>query len=133
MSQNLNHSETFGIGTDIIEIGRIKKAMDSGLFLKKCFTERECAYFLSRHCKAETIAGSFAAKEAVVKTMGTGIGAIGWRDIEILRDSKGRPYVEFSEKACQWLAENHVGHFKITISHCRDYAVAFCIAQCVYK
>ena len=85
--------EIFGIGTDIIEISRIKKNLESERFLKRIFTDNEIKYFESRGMKRESIAATFSAKEAISKAVGTGIRGFKFNDIEVLRDEKGRPYV----------------------------------------
>ena len=75
------------IGVDIIEIYRIKELLDKNpRFLEKMFTSKEIEYFESKGFKAETIAGNFAAKEAISKSIGTGIRKFNLRDIEVLRD-----------------------------------------------
>ncbi len=76
----------FGIGTDIIEIKRIKKAIArSPRFIERLFTEQELEYYKKKDMKAQHIAGGFSAKEAVLKALGTGLRGFKWKDIEILR------------------------------------------------
>lgn len=112
-----------GIGVDIIEIERIKQVVDkTNGFLKRVFTSDEVKYFEQRKNNPEVIAGNFAAKEAVVKAMGTGINGFEWTDVEILRDSLGKPYVLLYNEASKILANNCVIH--VSISHCKEYAVA---------
>ena len=73
-----------GVGTDIVQVGRIGTAIKrTPMFLEKVFTEEERKYFKSRNNNLETIAGNFAAKEAISKAMGTGIRGFGLLDIEI--------------------------------------------------
>lgn len=105
-----------GIGTDIVKISRIAKAMEQKLFLSKVFTEREQAERLG---KAESYAVAFAAKEAVVKALGTGFREIGFHDIEILHEENGKPYLcLYGEKKENW---------HISLSHEKEYAVAMVI------
>lgn len=112
-----------GVGIDIIEIERIKKAISKNkTFLKKIFTEREIGYFDSRNNRTEVIAGNFAVKEAVVKALGVGFVGIGFKDVEALRDTFGKPYIVLHNKARTMLGSNCTIH--VSISHCRDYAVA---------
>src|SRR5437016_843460 len=89
-----------GIGTDIIEIGRIEKIISryGQKFLDRIFTKREQEYCLKHKMSSRHFAGRFAAKEAVVKALGTGITLhVAWTDIEILNDSQGKPFVSFSD------------------------------------
>lgn len=114
----------YGVGTDIIEIERVKRAVERRpRFLEKLFTPKEREYFALRRMKWETIAGNFAAKEAVSKALGTGIGKIGFQDMEVLRDERGKPIVFFAETV-----ELPFGvHCLLSITHCRDYAAATAI------
>ena len=113
-----------GIGTDIIEIDRVKKAVDRNpRFLEKMFTKQEIEFFKSRKLKAETIAGSFAVKEAVSKALGTGIRGFAFNDIEVLRNDLGKPLVFLSEKILNYLNIKEV-RIHATISHNLDTAVA---------
>lgn len=117
------------IGIDIIEIDRIEKAVTkSAKFLDKIFTENEIKYFESKGFKAETIAGNFAAKEAVSKSIGRGIREYGFRDIEILRDELGKPIVKTYNNLEKICIDYNVLEIKVSISHCKDYAVANAIA-----
>ena len=84
-----------GIGVDIIEIYRIKEILDKNpRFLEKVFTSKEIEYFESKDFRPETIAGNFVAKEAISKSIGTGIRKFNLRDIEVLRDELGKPTVK---------------------------------------
>ena len=87
-------------GIDIININRIKKILLSKRkqFLNRIFTEREIVYIAKKNYNANTIAGIFAAKESVSKVLGTGIGYINWKDIEILHNENGKPYVNINLK-----------------------------------
>lgn len=118
-----------GIGTDIIEIRRIEKAASHNNFLAKFFTQNENKYFNSKNRNSHSIAGNFAAKEAVSKALGTGFRTFSPVDIEILRDDNGAPYVVLHSGA-KTLAES-IGIVKmyISISHCIDYATAYAVAE----
>lgn len=84
------------IGVDIIEIERVRSAMDKhAKFLNKIFSEREIEYIRSKAKPHESAAGGFAAKEAFVKFLGTGFRSVSPRDIEVLRDPLGKPYIVF--------------------------------------
>ncbi|SHH48368.1 holo-ACP synthase [Tepidibacter thalassicus] len=114
-----------GIGVDIIEIDRIKNAVNrNNRFLDRVFTEKEIEYFESKNFKIETIAGNFAAKEAVSKAFGTGIRNFKLTDIEILRDNLGKPHVKLYNNLYKLSKKLNVVEIMISISHCREYAVA---------
>lgn len=113
------------IGIDIVEIGRIKKALNKNdNFLNKLFTDKEIELFKSKEYSPQTIAGNFAAKEAISKSLGLGIRDYGFKDIEILRDELGKPTVKTHnnlEKICR---DCGILQIKVSISHGKDYAVA---------
>ena len=114
-----------GIGVDIIEIHRIQRAaLNNPKFIERIFTEAEIRYFESISFKAESIAGSFAAKEAISKAMGSGFKGFNFKDIEILRDENGRPYVMGYNNFNELTQELKVEEIMISISHCKEYAVA---------
>ena len=116
-----------GIGNDIIEISRIRNSLSryQQHFLNKIYTPAEQEYCFKRQDPAPGLAGRFAAKEAIAKALGSGIGAkLSWLDIEVLSSSEGKPYVVFSSKVNNIFDSPQV---LITISHCREYAVATAI------
>lgn len=115
------------IGTDIIEIKRIDKAMKIEKFRKKIFTEAEMV-FISRK-GVHSAAANFAGKEAVAKALGTGIKGFKATDIEILRNDLGRPYVLLHNGAKQLADSNNVTSLHISLSHCKEYAVAFVVME----
>ncbi|MCI1959223.1 MAG: holo-ACP synthase [Clostridia bacterium] len=117
-----------GVGTDIIEIKRIEKAVKKDAFLKKCYTENEIKNF-GKSTFAQSAAGVFAAKEAVSKAFGTGFRYFSANDIEILKDEMGKPIVNLSEKASDTAKELGIKKIYISISHCNEYAVAFAVAE----
>lgn len=118
------------IGIDIVEIGRIKNALNKNEhFLKKLFTEKEVELFRQKEYAPQTIAGNFAAKEAISKSLGLGIRGYNFLDIEILRDKLGKPIVKTHnnlEKICD---DYGVLEIKVSISHGKDYAVANAITM----
>ena len=118
-----------GIGTDIIEIQRISKAIErNSNFIKKVFTENEQQYFKTWNNNKHTIAGIFAAKEAVSKALGTGIRGFGLRDIEILHDNLNKPLVNLNLKVIE---KNNLKKYKfhLSISHSNDNAIAFAVLE----
>lgn len=119
----------YGTGTDIVEIKRIEKALNKESFVKKCFTENEIIYLKSKNFSPETAAGIFAAKEAISKALGTGFRGFMPQDLEILHNEFFKPYVNLLPKG-EKIADNlGVNNIYISISHCRDYALAFALAE----
>ncbi len=116
----------FSVGVDIVEIERVKKAILNSSFTKMVFTENEQKFLKT---KAQSFAGNFAAKEAVVKAFGTGFGAISPKDVEILRNEAGKPYVVFYNAALDFIKTNKITAVHISISHDRSSAVAFAVAE----
>ena len=112
-------------GTDIIEISRIRKSIDElgETFKNKVFTQKEIEYCESKgKQKYQHYAARFAAKEAVFKAISkilNGKYDITWKDIEVLNDENGRPYIKLSEQFA-----NKIEDIDISISHCKEYAVA---------
>ncbi len=119
-----------GIGIDIIEIERIAKALErhGEQFRRRLFTptERQKEAILSPPALAIHYAGRFAAKEAVVKALGTGFHGIDWHDIEILSDPQGKPTVQLAPELVTRF-ENPI--LLVTISHSKIHATAFCLWQ----
>ena len=121
-----------GMGIDIIEIDRIKKAIErSNKFLDRCFSEEEKIFFDTRNRRGEVIAGNFAAKEAFAKAMGTGIREFELAEISVLRDALGKPYIKLSGSAREIVNIMAVSTIHVSISHCRQYAVANVILESV--
>ncbi|SHH50926.1 NAD(P)H-hydrate epimerase [Caloranaerobacter azorensis DSM 13643] len=118
-----------GSGIDIIEIDRIKKAVENEKFIKRIFCEEEIEYFLKRNMNIRTIAGMFAGKEAVSKALGQGIRNYKWTDIKILHDNLGRPFVVLSGNAENVSRELGIENIQLSISHCDTYAAAFAVAE----
>ncbi|MGL5716571.1 MAG: holo-ACP synthase [Paraclostridium sp.] len=113
------------IGIDIVEIERIRNALDKNKrFLKKIFTKEEIKYFESKNFRSETIAGNFAAKEAISKAIGTGIRNFNFIDIEVLRNDLGKPIVKTYNNLADTCIDYNVLEIKVSISHSEKYAVA---------
>ena len=115
------------IGVDIIEIDRIDRAVSRwhDSFLKRIYTQAE----LECHRSISSLAARFAAKEAVMKALGTGARGVNWRDIEILTNGSGAPQVRLHGRALARSKELGVAQFSISMSHSREYAVAFVIGH----
>lgn len=123
-----------GIGNDIIEIGRIQKAIERNAnFIHKHFTLKEQAYFQTRNHAPETIAGNFAAKEAVSKALGTGFRGFGPSDIEVIRNEAGAPIVCLYAGAKELAKAKGISTIWVSISHCKAYATAYAIAEIACK
>ena len=118
------------VGTDIIEIHRIEQAVLSwqDSFLRRIYTEAELESCRNR---ASSLAARFAAKEAVMKALGTGAKGIKWRDIEILSDSEGAPVIQLHGRARRKAEENGIAKFSVTMSRCKEYAVAVVIGDVI--
>lgn len=118
-----------GNGVDIIEIERIKKAMNQRRFMERVFTYKELEHIKERGFKGETVAASFSGKEAVSKALGTGFRGFGFRDIEILRDDLGKPYVVLYEGALKRAEDLGYDSVNLSLSHDRERATAFAILE----
>lgn len=118
-----------GIGTDIIEIKRIKNAAEKGKrFLERVFTVGELDYSNQKKDPYPSLAARFAAKEAVMKALGTGFQGISWQDIEVVGDEKGKPIIVLHGGAAEVAGGNGIKQMLITLSHSREFATAFAIA-----
>ncbi|AOY74840.1 holo-ACP synthase [Clostridium formicaceticum] len=118
-----------GLGIDIIEIHRIEGAMKKNpRFLEKVFTQEERILFEEKNNSSSTIAGFFAAKEAAVKALGTGIRGLAWRDIEVKKDSLGKPLIKLHNNAIEIAYSKDIKEIWVSISHSKLYAVAQAIA-----
>jgi holo-[acyl-carrier protein] synthase len=120
-----------GLGTDIIECLRIAKMIEKHgeLFLQRVYTEHEIGYCSSRKAANQHYAGRWAAKEAVLKAMGTGWSrGIRWRDIEVKVELGGKPHVHIHGTAKEICSELGITDMLISISHCRSHATATAIA-----
>ena len=115
-----------GIGTDLIEIKRIKKACGKQSFLVRCFTDKELDLIGTDYDKA---AGNFAVKEAVAKVLGTGFSGIRPIEIEVLRDEKGKPFVCLSGGAEKIAGELGIKRIHVSITDTEEYAAAFAIGE----
>ncbi|MCD8089796.1 MAG: holo-ACP synthase [Clostridiales bacterium] len=110
----------YGIGTDIVRVERITKAKQS--FLEFAFTERELSELKG---DSERLAGCFAAKEAFVKALGLGFREIGLKDIEIFHNDMGKPFIHLNDRFKEYSSLV----FNVSISHEKEYAVAFVTAE----
>ncbi|MBP1992362.1 holo-ACP synthase [Paenibacillus eucommiae] len=123
-----------GIGTDLVEISRMRKALEQTTgerFLERILTPAERELALQRRGRlAEFAAGRFAAKEAIVKALGCGIGKqVGFQDIEVLPDSLGKPECRISPGALQRAGQEESLRVHISITHTESMASAYAIAE----
>lgn len=121
-----------GTGIDIIEVARIAASHEKfgERFLQRILKPAEIAYCLSHKNPAPFLAARFAAKEAVSKAFGTGIGAqLGWQDIEVGRRESGEPFVILHEDGLKLFAARQAKRFHLTLSHTQNYASAMAILE----
>lgn len=120
-----------GHGIDIVETARIERLIDQHgtRFLERCYGTNELAYAEGKRCRSEHLAGRFAAKEAVLKAMGTGLsGRIQWTDVLVLRKPDGQPFVTLTGEAQRIAQELEIDQWWISISHIATHATASAIA-----
>src|SRR5262245_28091040 len=123
--------EIVGIGTDIVECLRIGRMIErhGELFLARAFTDREVRYCQSRKRALEHFAGRWAAKEAILKCLGTGWRkGLCWTDVEVRNEPDGRPKVLLCGSAKDAAQQQRVADILLSISHCRAYATAYAVA-----
>jgi holo-[acyl-carrier protein] synthase len=121
-----------GIGVDIVETTRIEHSLErfGERFLHRVFTADEIAYCQSMKYPARHFAARFAAKEAVSKAFGTGIGkTMGWKDIDVHREGSGQPFAVLHGGADQLAAERNVSAVWISLSHTDHNAVAMAVLE----
>ncbi len=116
------------VGLDIIEIGRIERVVArwGESFLHRVYTEAELELCRNR---APQLAVRFAAKEAVMKALGTGTKGVGWRDIEVISDRNGKPVVVLHGGAKRRAEEIGLNGLDISLSHSREYAIASVVGE----
>lgn len=110
-------------GIDLVEVGRIQGAVErfGDRFLERVFTREELA---EARQKTPSLAARFAAKEAVSKALGTGIGPVGWREIEILLGSQREPILHLHGAAARMALQRGITTWSVSLSHTKDYAAA---------
>src|SRR5437763_8552011 len=121
-----------GTGIDIIEVARIKASHEKfgERFLKRILLDGEIAYCLSHKNPAPFLAARFAAKEAISKAFGTGIGAqLGWQDMEVRRKESGEPFVILHGKGLTLLQNRGAKKIHLTLSHTEHHATAMAILE----
>jgi holo-[acyl-carrier protein] synthase len=111
------------IGTDIIEITRIRQTIErwGERFLDRVYTLAEQKMY---HRRAHSLAACFAGKEAVMKVLGTGARGVAWREIETLHHRSGKPYIRLHGRAIKEAEKLGIKEIDISLSHSREYATA---------
>jgi len=121
----------YGIGTDIVECDRIAKMIDKHdeMFIKRVYTPKEIEYCAARKSATQHYAGRWAAKEAILKAMGTGWAkGVAWTDIEIRNEMGGAPKVRLGGGARELCEKKGITDILVSISHCESYATAHATA-----
>jgi holo-[acyl-carrier protein] synthase len=113
---------------DIVEVERIARAIErwGDSFLHRIYTSRELARYSGRY---QELAARFAGKEAISKALGTGMIGVGWREMEILSDGRGKPQVHLYGRARERAQALGLDHFSISLSHTDNTAVAMVVAS----
>lgn len=124
--------QIFGIGIDIVETERVEQSISKfeSHFINRIFTEREQQYCSSMANPITHYAVRFAAKEAVSKAFGTGLGEISFLDIEVIRDGVGKPSVVLYGNGKKFTETNGITQIMISLSHSDAYAAANAVAVC---
>jgi len=115
-------------GVDIIEIDRVRQVLEryGQRFLNRVFTPGEIEYCRGR---ASNLAARFAAKEATMKALGTGVRGGGWKDIEVVRHDSRAPAIKLHKRGASRAQRLAVHEISISLSHSREYAVAFVVVR----
>ncbi|MDF1741546.1 MAG: holo-ACP synthase [Verrucomicrobiales bacterium] len=120
-----------GIGIDIVDTARIEESIDrfGDRFIDRIFTAAEKAYCAPMSAAGRHYAARFAAKEAIAKALGTGIGAdLAWTDMEILRNANGKPGANLTGAGKAFMDRNGIVEIQISLSHADNHAAANAIA-----
>jgi len=121
-----------GVGVDLVQIARIRRAMErwQDRFLRRVFTPDEVAYALRRRDPAEHLAARFAAKEATLKALGTGLTmGVRWREMEVQRERGARPRLHLTGRTAALGAERGIRVFHVSLTHDGEYAMAQVLAE----
>ena len=119
-----------GIGVDAVDIDRFRRVLERRpSLLGRLFTEAEQAYAEAARDPGPRLAARFAAKEAVLKALGVGVGAAAFRDIEVVRGEEGEPGVVLGGRAASLAETRGVGRWHVSLSHTDTVAVASVVAE----
>lgn len=118
-----------GVGIDLVEVDRFRRSLErTPSMVERMFTEVERTYALAASDPTERLAVRFAAKEAVMKAMGVGLGAFGFHDVEVLRAEGGQPSLGVYGPALQLAEERAIVHWQISLTHTATSAGAVVVA-----
>jgi len=118
-----------GVGLDLVDIGRFAKALDRRPSLSaRLFTQSELAYAAALADPVPSLAARFAAKEAVMKALGVGLGAFSFCEVEIQRHESGAPYLVLSGRAARLASDRSVGGWVVSLTHTSAAAAAVVLA-----
>ncbi len=120
-----------GIGVDMIKIERIRQIRQRyPRFDQRIFTDNEVSYCSSRANPDFNLSARFAAKEAIAKALGIGIGQeISWKDIEVVNMPSGQPAISFLGNGKRILQNKKIKKIHLSLTHEKDYALAFCLVE----
>ena len=119
-----------GVGIDLIEVERVRRAAGKESFLRRVFTEQERDYYTQQRDNPQTLAGIFAAKEAVAKARSTGLAeGVCWQEIEICHRESGQPYIRLTGGAKEQLDRLGGTRVHVSISHIKSMAVAQAVIE----
>ena len=121
-----------GLGSDLAEVARIRASRErfGDRFLRRVYTETEIAYALSKANIDERLAARFAAKEAAMKALGTGLsGGVTWHDFSVGREPSGKPTLTLSGAAARIATQNGVRKVYLTLTHTAEMAMAVVIME----
>lgn len=120
--------QDISVGVDIIEISRVAATVErfGDRFLKRIYTDGEIAYCRGR---APQLAARFAAKEAVMKALGTGTRGVGWQEVEVTRERTGEPGIQLHGRAAARAEKLGIDRLALSISHSREYAIASVVSR----
>ena len=122
--------DLIGIGVDLVEVDRMRRTLArTPALVERLFTDAERAYCERRRDPTERFAVRFAAKEAVMKALGVGLGAVGWHEVEVVRAESGRPSLALTGRAADLAAELGVVRWHLTMSHTTRVAEAIAVAE----
>jgi len=120
-----------GVGLDIVQVSRLEKVWlrHGERFVERCFTGAEAAEAMARRFPAQALAMRFAAKEAFAKAAGLGMRGLGWREIEVAHDKRGKPYLLLHGRARRWLRDNGVTVWHLSLSDDAGLAAAVVVLE----
>ena len=122
----------YGIGTDLIEISRIKDTLSkwNGRFIRRVFTRAEIAGLSNKKSRDEYYSVRFAAKEAFLKSLGLGLrDGISWLDIETINDALGKPVINLSGKAREVAEKVEIRNIFVSLSHTKNLGIAVVVLE----